>query len=152
MFHPSAEAEAEDLLTLHGGPARLVECLGVVSGQLQVVQTRAQTLLGLATLCITVTGFSGPKMAASNLFSRYAMALGLLLTLSSVVMLLRNLKVQWITQFAEADPQRRLTSIIAHRNLLTERFLVQIGVLGVGLGCYVASVIGYLVIGDPIGR
>lgn len=152
MYHPTAKAEAQDLLALHEGPARLAACLGVVSAQLQVMQLRAQTLLGLATLVITVTGFSGPKMAASNPFSRYSMALGLLVTLSSVVMLLRNLRVRWITQFSDVDALDRLVDIIEYRNALTGRFLRQIAVLGAGLACYVASVIGYLLIGDPILR
>lgn len=152
MYHSTAKAEAQDLLALHDGPGRLSQCLKVVSAQLQVMQLRAQTLLGLATLVITVTGFSGPKMAASNLFSRYSMALGLLVTLSSVVMLLLNLRVRWITQFSDEDALDRLVDIIEYRNALTVRFLRQILVLGAGLACYVASVIGYLVIGDAIAR
>lgn len=148
-FHPDPAAEARDLLRVQGGPERLRDCLSLVSAQLQVMQTRTQTLLGLATLCITVTGFSGPKIAASNPFSRATLAAGLFLTLVAVLLLLFNLRVRWITQFAHPDPEARLAAIIAQRDQRTARFLQQIGVLGLGLACYVASVIGYLVAGDP---
>ena len=149
MFHPTAEDEARDLLRVQGGTEKLAACLQIVSGQLQVMQSRTQTMLGLATLCITVTGFSGPRIAASNLFSRVTMAAGLGLTLLAVLLLLENLRVQWVTEYREPDPQARLAAVIGDRNVRTRRFLGQIAVLGLGLACYVGSVVGYLVAGDP---
>lgn len=139
-----AAREAERLLELHGGG--MAACLQVVTAQFAVIQTRSQLLLTLSTLTLTITGFSGPKIAESGVFARGAMVVGIALVLAStVVILLGGLRVQWVTQIAEADPQSTLTTILKYRNQKTALYQVEMALIVLGLSSYVASVIAYLV-------
>ena len=133
------------MLQTHGG---LGDCLKIISQQFVVLQTRSQLLLTLATIVLTITGFSGPRMAASGMFARGAMAVGLLLTLIAVLMLLLNLRIRWLTQFQGADPQAILADIIAYREDKRRAYLTIITVLMLGLASYVAAVIAFLITGE----
>src|SRR3954470_20231476 len=108
---PGPPEEADHLLQLHGGDTGMADCLRVISGQFVVLQTRSQLLLTLATIVMTITGFSGPRIAASGLFARYAMAIGLVLTLVAIVVLLLNLRIRWLTQFHESSPRETLVAV-----------------------------------------
>src|SRR5258708_27207082 len=108
---PTPEQEADHLLRMHGGVPGFSQCLQVVRAQFLVIQTRCQLLLTLATITLTITGFSGPKIASSGLFSRIAMAAGLVLVLAAVVILLSTLRIRWLTQFIEADERATLAAI-----------------------------------------
>lgn len=145
---PDAASEAHSLLKLYGGDAGLAEALHVVSQQFVVLQTRSQLLLTLATIVLTITGFSGPRIAASGVFARSAMALGLLLTLFAVLMLLLNLRIRWLTQFHGTNALETLTAIITYREKKRRAYLSIITILMAGLASYVAAVIAFLVTGE----
>lgn len=145
---PEAASEARSLLQNHGGEKGMAECLKVISQQFVVLQTRSQLLLTLATIVLTITGFSGPRIAASGTFARAAMAVGLLLTLVAVLMLLLNLRIRWLTQFQGADPHTVLTDIITYREGKRRAYLTIITVLMLGLASYVAAVIAFLITGE----
>ncbi len=149
---PHATEEADNLLRMHGGETHLVECLRMISGQFVVLQTRSQQLLTLATLVLTITGFSGPRIAASGGFARFAMAIGLVLTLGSVIYLLLNLRIRWLTQFHEATPRETLVAIIRYREGKRKAYLSIITLLIAGLASYVAAVVAYLITGDTTGH
>jgi hypothetical protein len=130
-----------------GGNDALEPCLKIISQQFVVLQTRSQLLLTLATIVLTITGFSGPRIAASGVFARMSMALGLLLTLAAVLMLLLNLRIRWLTQFQGSDAQTILTDIIAYREGKRRAYLIIITALMAGLASYVAAVIAFLITG-----
>lgn len=142
---PEPASEARSMLQTCGG---LGDCLKIISQQFVVLQTRSQLLLTLATIVLTITGFSGPRIAASGMFARVAMAIGLLLTLIAVLMLLLNLRIRWLTQFQGTDPQQVLTDIIAYREGKRRAYLTIITVLMLGLASYVAAVIAFLITGE----
>jgi hypothetical protein len=144
----SPEEEAVRLLSLYSGSDRLSECLDVLRDQFNVIQVRFQFVLTLATLALTITGFSGPRIAQTNAFARYSMAVGIFLVLVSVVILLiGGLRIRWITQFQGTDPHVILVGIIQYRNTKTRVYYWVLTTLVVGLTCYVASVITYLLYG-----
>jgi ABC-type uncharacterized transport system permease subunit len=144
----SPPEEASRLLSLYGGGDRLGECLEVLRDQFNVIQVRFQFVLTLATLALTITGFSGPRIAQTNAFARYSMAFGIFLVLVSVVILLAGgLRIRWITQFKDTDPHAILVGIIQYRNSKTTLYYWVLTTLVVGLTCYVASVITYLLYG-----
>lgn len=145
---PEAASEARTLLQTHGGEAGLADCLKVISQQFVVLQTRSQLLLTLATIVLTITGFSGPRIAASGTFARVAMAVGLLLTLIAVLVLLLNLRIRWLTQFQGVDAQQVLTDIITYREGKRLAYLWIISILMAGLASYVAAVIAFLITGE----
>jgi hypothetical protein len=144
------DEEAHSLLQMHGGDSGLAECLRVLSSQFGIIQSRAQLLLTLATIVLTITGFSGPRIAASGLFARAAMAVGLVLTLTAVLMLLLNLRIRWLTQFREASVHATLVSIMVYREGKRKAYLGIISLLIAGLASYVAAVVAYLITGEPL--
>jgi hypothetical protein len=77
------------------------------------------------------------------------MAIGLVLVLAAVVILLRTMRIHWLTQFLDDDPQALLVAIITYRNRKTRLFLIYLVLITIGLTCYVAAVIAYLITGDP---
>jgi hypothetical protein len=143
-----AEEEATRLLGLFAGEKRLAEAMDFMRHHFDVIQTRSQLLLTLATLALTITGFSGPKIAQTNLFARYSMALGIVFVLSAVViLLLGGLRIRWTTQFLGDDDRETLIRIIRYRNQKTRLYFVELGLLVIGLTAYVASVVTYLLYG-----
>jgi hypothetical protein len=143
-----AEEEATRLLDLFTGENRLGEAIEFMRHHFDVIQARSQLLLTLATLALTITGFSGPKIAQTNLFARYSMALGIVFVLSAVViLLLGGLRIRWTTQFLGDDARETLIRIIRYRNHKTKLYFIELGLLVIGLSAYVASVVTYLLYG-----
>jgi len=73
------EEEAEHLLGLYGSDAGKI--MGMLEGQLTNLTGRAQMLLQLAGLTITVTGFSGASIARSGRPAAILVVSGLVLVL-----------------------------------------------------------------------
>ncbi len=142
MPEPAQLAEARRLLELHHGDA--ARTYDVVRTQFLVLQQRSQLLLTLATITLTITGFSGPAMAKSGMFARLAMVLGLALVLAAVLILLSGLRVKWLSQFDAGGPEATLAEAIAYRDRKTARFQLEIVLLGLGIAAYVSAVIAYL--------
>lgn len=137
--------EAASLLACHPGPGGMAEALRVLSEQFQVIQGRSQLLLSLSTLVLTITGFSGPKIAATNLMARLLLASGIVVVLlATVITLVHSLRVRWITQLKGATDGETLELIILNRDRKTRAFSRSLAVLAVGLVCYVAAVVVYL--------
>lgn len=138
-------AEARRLLALHRDDA--ARTYDVVRQQFMVLQTRSQLLLTLATITLTITGFSGPKMVQSGAFARWAMVSGLALVLVAVLLLVGGLNVKWLSQFDAGSPEATLAEAIAYRDRKTRRFQAELGLLMAGVAAYVSAVIAYLVTG-----
>lgn len=134
--------EARRLLALHQDDA--ARTYDVVRTQFLVLQQRSQLLLTLATITLTITGFSGPKMVQSGSFTRIAMCLGLALVLAAVLVLLSGLRVKWLSQFDAGTAEATLAEAIAYRDRKTLQFQAEIVLLGLGIASYVAAVIAYL--------
>ena len=149
---PDPVEEVDYMLRLYSGKDGIAECLHIISNQFSVLQTRSQLLLTLATIVLTITGFSGPRIAASGLFARGAMSIGLVLTLIAVVTLLANLRIRWLTQFKEATDRDTLIAILRYREGKRKAYLSIITLLIAGLGCYVAAVVAFLITGEAVAH
>ncbi|GEM_PF-1134189 len=138
----SATEEATELLRIYSGD--MTRCLDLLNGQFGVIQGRSQLLLTLGTVALTITGFSGPKIAESSAFSRYSMTAGILLVLIAMILtLIGTLGIRWTTQFKAATPLETLTEIITYRNRKTRFYVAEIVFLVIGLSFYVASVMAF---------
>ncbi len=121
------------------------KCYSITTSQLNILQSRHQMMLTLATLTLTITGFSGPKMAASNLISKYSMIVGIFWILMAIIaILLSTINLVWFTQFHGETEEETLALLIGRRNLRTSMFHIQLIMLVIGLTAYVIAVIGYL--------
>ena len=143
----AAEDEAAHLLELYGTAP---EAIKVLSAQFGVIQSRTQLILTLATIMLSITGFSGPRIAESGLFARGAMVIGLAFVLLGLgLALLGSLRIRWLTQFIGGDIQARLAAMISYRNRKTVWFAWELALIVIGLACYVAAVVAFLLTTPP---
>ncbi len=142
--------EARHLLAIGGG---LDGALRLLMAQFSVLQTRSQLLLTVATLALTITGFSGPRIAAAGDFQRFALAGGLALVLGSMLLILGgSLRIRWVTQFRRpegGDDAALVAQIVCYRDRKTRLFFTEVCLLLAGLTTYVAAIIGYF-LGDRL--
>jgi hypothetical protein len=139
----STEEEARLLLSQKPGNDSFSYALGIVQGQFAVIQSRFQFLITLSALALTITGFSGPKIAASNDFSRYTMAIGLVFVLLTTLLLLGSLQLKWVTQISGETPQKSIEAMLRSRDHKTQLFGIKLILLAIGLSFYVVSVVYY---------
>lgn len=135
----SPEEEADHLLTLFGNDAPRV--LTVIQAQLATVAGRAQMLLQLAGLTITVTGFSGASIARSGTIAALLVVSGLVVVLVGASLSMGGiLKIRWMTQLAPCAPRDAIIAAIALRDRQTRAFSRSLALLIVGLALYIGSV------------
>lgn len=150
MAH-NQEDEARRLVALFAGkPEALILFL---SGQLGVLKTQSQMLLGLSGLVVTVTGFSGHNMVRGGLWSTTAMIAGIALVLAGVVTALRvSARLRWVSHDLEDDLVATVLTVIRRRDAQSGALAVAGAFVGAGLGCYLLSVVlAALAIGARMG-
>lgn len=136
--------EVDYLLEIHGEGTHS-KVFDVVVKQFDVLQSRAQLLLGLITITLTITGFSGPKIAASSLFSKICITYGLgFVLLSALLILMGPLQLRWGTSRCANSIPESLAHLIDRRNQRTRTYHRASALLVLGMSGYVGSVIGYL--------
>jgi len=144
----SHNEEARHLLQVGGG---LHGALQMLVTQFGVLQTRSQVLLTVSTLALTITGFSGPRIAQSGDFSRLAMAVGLVFVLGSMLLIIGgSLRIRWVTQFsapAGGGDEALVAQILCYRDRKTRLFGWELALLLAGLAAYVAAVVVYFLFG-----
>lgn len=139
------EAEADRLLMLYPGDGGYSKVHDIIRHQFEVIQSRSQLLLTVGTLTLTITGFSGPTIARTNMAARITMALGIVFVLIAILVLLtRGLRIHWITQFEQIDKRQLLIDIIRYRDQKTRIYMIVMSLLVIGLGFYVSSIVNYL--------
>lgn len=137
------EEEVEFLKEIYGEDYS--QLFGVVKESFALLQTRSQMLLGLATICLTITGFSGPKMAQSNSFSRFFIGFGLSFVLAAVAaVVVGPLRLQWITSWKADTLNETLIENIIRRDSKTRLYRIATFLLLTGLTGYLLSLIFYL--------
>jgi hypothetical protein len=118
---------------------------GSVKESFALLQTRSQMLLGLATICLTITGFSGPRMAQSNAFSRFFIGFGLSFVLAAIIAVVAGpLRLQWMTAWKADTLDETLTENIRRRDSKTRLYRIATFLLLIGLTGYLLSLIFYL--------
>jgi hypothetical protein len=110
-----------------------------------VLHSRSQLLLSLATICLTITGFSGPKIAASGYWAGWMLIFGLaLVLLSAFLVLLGPLSLQWLTSYRAETDFATLQELMARRDLKSLLYRLAIYTLTGGLTLYASALICYL--------
>jgi len=146
-LNPTEEARA--LLKVHKGHAP--EAIRLVQAQLDTVYARSQSLIGLASLTITVTGFSGRLIAATNFTAQVLIIAGLVaVLLAAFWIFLRVMPVRWITSDLDAGAESALALAIHRRNLKTNATRIGSWILFVGLVLYLAAVSIMLLHPEPL--
>ncbi|OJY31426.1 MAG: hypothetical protein BGO98_15295 [Myxococcales bacterium 68-20] len=135
----SAEEETDHLLRLYENDVPKI--LDVIQSQFTNVAARAQTLLQLAGLTITVTGFSGASIARSGRLAAILVVSGLVVVLLGASHSLGGiLRIRWTTQLAPCSPREAILEAIRMRDHKTRAFSQSLVLLIVGLALYIGSV------------
>jgi len=135
------EEEADQLMRLDPGGStwRLLEFL---ERQFGVLHNRAQVLLGLSGVVVTVTGFSGRIIAGTHALAQGLIISGLVMTLLAAAVAVRGvLHLQWLTQFPlqAGDVRQWLVACLGYRNRKTRAYRLAILMLLTGLTLYVSA-------------
>jgi hypothetical protein len=139
--------ELEYLKTIYGDN-QAEKLFTLLTDSFNVIQNRAQMLLSLITITLTITGFSGPRIAESSLFARLSIAIGLgFVLLSALILMAGPLRLNWCTRSRSKSLDQSLIKLIEQRNFRTERYHLASIALVVGLIGYVTSVISFLILG-----
>lgn len=135
----SAGEEADHLLALYRDDAARVDA--ILQSQLSSLANRAQMLLQLAGLTITVTGFSGASIARSGPLAAVLVVSGLVVVLLGASLSMGGiLRVRWTTQLAPCPPRDAIVAAIEMRDRKTRAFARSLALLIVGLALYIGSV------------
>ncbi len=118
----------------------------VLISHYDVLQNRSQMLLSLIAICLTITGFSGPSIAASGPWAQMLLAIGLTFVLSAALLLLMGpLRLRWGTQRRLDTLDASLIALIQRRNSRTRKYHVASIVLVIGLAAYIGSLLTFIV-------
>ena len=152
MFDSHAETltpdQELDFLKQIYGSDRADKLIEILTDSFNVLQNRAQMLLSLITITLTITGFSGPRIAESSLVARISIAFGLAFVLISALILMAGpLRINWCTRSKSVDIDQTLVKLIVQRNTRTNRYHLASITLVIGLIGYVSSVISFLISG-----
>ena len=131
----SANEEANKILSLAGSD--MLKAIELLEKQLNTLHARAQVLMSLAGIVVTVTGFSGRLIASTSLTSQVLVISGLATVLASAVWVFsRVMGVRWVTVGLTENDVDSLEKIIERRNKKTRAYSKGGIILCVGLFLY----------------
>lgn len=131
----SANEEANKILSLAGSD--MLKAIELLEKQLNTLHARAQVLMSLAGIVVTVTGFSGRLIASTSLASQVLVISGLATVLASAVWVFsRVMGVRWVTAGLTENDVDSLEKIIERRNKKTRAYSKGGIILCVGLFLY----------------
>jgi hypothetical protein len=142
----SREEEARHLLQLYDGNAANI--MARIEGQLALLANRAQTMLSLAGITVTVTGFSGASIARSGRLAAVLLVAGLVVVMLAASLAMGGiLRVRWTTALPPCSLEEAIHAALDVRDAKTRAFDRSLRLLVLGLCLYVASV-GLLLVGN----
>ncbi len=139
------EEELRYLMEIHGKDnySKLFE---ILIKHFEVLQNRAQLLLSLVAITLTITGFSGPQIASSGPMAKWFLAFGLSMVLAaSLLLVMGPLQLRWGTRLKADTIEKSVVSLIERRNARSLKYHVSSAILVVGLAGYVGSLLMYLI-------
>ncbi len=133
------ENEARQLCALfESQPQQLVSLL---SGQLSVLKSQTQMLMGLCGLAITVTGFSGSHMIRAGSWAAFSMVLGIFLILIAIFFCISILlQLRWVTQDLCESTYTMTHTVLLRRNRQQRRIAIAGLFVATGLTAYLLAV------------
>ena len=118
-----------------------LELVRLLSGQLAIVKHQAQVMIGLPSVIITVTGFSGAHIVSAGSGPAGLMLLGIALILVAAIQCLRTLtETRWVTQELGDSLIGTAETVILRRNRLQGRLTIAGRFVGGGLAAYLSAV------------
>lgn len=117
----TAKEEANNILSLTKND--MLKALELLEKQLNTLNLRAQVLMSLAGIVLTVTGFSERLIAATSPISQVLVISGLATVLTSAVWVFsRVMGIKWVTTGLTGNSAESLEKIIERRNRKTRAY------------------------------
>jgi hypothetical protein len=108
-----------------------------------VLRSRSSLLLSLITICLTVTGFSGPRTAAAGTIPKFGLCIGMIGVFAAAACLVAGpFQLRWATRRRYTDLDASLVQLIHVRNHRTRLYQTAAILLVIGLfACLLAVVV-----------
>jgi len=130
--------EIASIIEMFGDDRRTLH--DIIERQFTVLMARAQVLLGLCGVVVTVTGFSGRMIAGTNTTAQWLIISGVSLTLASAATVVFGvLPLRWLTQQPGDGVEGWLDQSLHYRDRKLAHYRVGIVLLLVGLVLYVGA-------------
>ena len=133
-------SEAQGILDLCDGDG--LKAFQMVQGQLATLVNRLQSILGLSSIVITVTGFSGRTVAQTSPIAKVTVVSGLVLVLIAAAVGMGGvLRLRWSTQELGGTALESIARVIRIRDR-KERFMTTalvLFVLGFAMYCFAVA-------------
>ena len=140
--------EAARILHLVGGDT--LRAFELVERQLTTLVLRAQVMLSLCGIVVTVTGFSGRSIAQTSNLARLSIAAGILIVLASAAVAMWGvLRLRWFTQELDDEPLVTLRRGLAIRDRKAAWLARALALFIVGFGCYCFAIAQLLLAASP---
>jgi hypothetical protein len=147
----AASDEVKRIIALtKGDPVKAYE---LVQQQLNVLVLRAQVMLSLSGIVITVTGFSGRTIAQTSEFARNLVASGIVIVLGAAAVAIGGvLRLRWLTQEMTDDIEATLVRMLDMRDQKSRYLSTALVLFVVGFACYCIAIALMLVATDVGNR
>lgn len=137
LMSPAEEAAA--ILKLADNDTRMA--FDIIQKQFDVMYGRAQSVVGMASIIVTVTGFSGRLIAGTNVAAQVFVIAGLAVALLGAGWVVwRVMLIDWLTAHLSEDPVASLGRMVATRNAKTRAVAVGGWLLLAGLTLYFVAI------------
>ena len=139
MNRDNLRREAELIEKMTGGD--LLQLHNLLDRQFTVLQTRAQILVSIAGIVVTVTGFSGRIIAGTHWLGQGLVIAGLATVIAAAVYLVvRVLRIRWLTALLAEASAVALEQILYQRELKLTAYRRGGAILIIGLILYGAAI------------
>lgn len=138
---PDEKREIDAIFSRLAPDGNLLSVYNVIEGQLGVLHTRSMSLIQLAGVVITVTGFSGRIIADTNLTAQMSIITGLVLVLvAAAVCLGFVMPVRWVSSYLHLPPEQWVLTALRRRKRKNRAFALASAILVLGLTFYILAI------------
>ena len=138
---PQQELEIKAILRHFQGIDGMRQIHDLLDRQLSVIHARAQSLLQLAGVVITVTGFSGRLIADTNPEAQALIVSGVgLVSVGAAIALLFVMPLRWLTSYMNLEPELWLLAALQRRQRKSRAFRLATGFVVIGMVAYLVAI------------
>ena len=139
-----AHSEARRILSLCRDDH--LKAFEMIQSQFAVLVLRAQVMLSLSGIVITVTGFSGKAIAQTSALARYSIVAGLFIVLTAAAVAVGGvLRLKWLTQTLSDDSLGSLVKGIEMRDKKARYLGIALSLFVLGFSLYCVAVAQLLI-------
>ena len=134
-----ASEEASAMLDVADG--NFMDALNLLDRQFTTLAARAQIVLTLCGVVVTVTGFSGRLIAGTSTTAQILVIAGLSLSIAAAAYIqIKVMPLEWITSDMDSNRLQSLSRMIERRNLKTAAYSTGVRILLFGMIFYTVAV------------